>query len=111
MVQREARLMGEMADYYDDRTEDFTAESAVPGTYSRRTYTNAERRKNAQAARKRKEVALTSEQIRSALALNENLQQQLVQQHAELQAQLVKARPAEPSAGHDRYSVQVQFGP
>jgi hypothetical protein len=76
-----------------------------------RTYTNAERRKNAQEARKRNEVKATTADIRAELESLDGLAAKLVERRMQLEQALATSKPTEPGPGHDRYSVQVQFAP
>jgi hypothetical protein len=110
MVRSEARLMADMADYYDERTEDFTPDDVGMNPGSRRTYSFDEVKANNAAARRRQVMKPSRSELLKAKANAEALLGQLEEQIQEIDEALEVAYPAEPGPNHDRFSVLVQFG-
>jgi hypothetical protein len=102
--------MGDMADYYDDRTDDFLTREETHPQRPRQTYSFDQVKANNAAARRRTATKPSRSELLKAKANAEALLGQLEEEIQEIDEALDAARPAEPSAGHDRFSVMVQFG-
>lgn len=102
--------MGDMAEYYDERTDDMSFAEREETYPQRQRYTIDEVRRNNQAARRQTPMQPSRNELLKAKATAKALLGQLEEELEEIEEKLAVAYPAEPGQGHDRFRVLVQFG-
>jgi hypothetical protein len=100
--------MGNMADYYDEPTDDFDPDDS--NRAERRRYTMDQVKSNNAAARKGRTMNRSRGDLLKAQATAQALLGQLEEELQEIEEALEVAYPAEPGPGHNRFSVLVQYG-